>query len=341
MKKRASLNAGLLILIILSSIFNWIPNAQAAPNLTQALVRLDRMQGGAATTGTVCARPTTTATEGAVRITFPAGFTVGLTATWTTGVVTTGWPGSPTPSAWPTIQATGTSSGQVVTFTGGDLTVGTTYCFNWTLTTAVTNASAANNMIGSLETLTSGLVTIDKSSIAFSTITADTISVTGAVDPTFSFALPTNTDNFTTVLSNGATSTTTGSTATITTNARNGWTTWVKSANAGLVSASPGATTITSPGTYDGTPTTLSAGTTGYVMKVATSGATAAPAAEYTSPGADQGGTLLNSFQIAATGTAAAAADTVTFTERARVSTTQAAAGDYTDTLTVIAAGQF
>lgn len=340
MKKISLANVLLLLLAIILPIFYYAPAAMAAPNLTIAMVRLDRMKAATATTGTVCARPTTTATEGKVLVTFPAGFTVGLSATWTVNTTNIGWPGSPTPTAWPSI-ATGTSASQVVTFTSGDLTVGTTYCFNWALTTALTTASAANDMVGYIETQTGASVTIDKSAVAFSTITEDTILITGAVNPTFSFSLPTNTDNFSSVLSNGATASTSGSTATITTNARNGWTTWVKSANAGLVSASPGATTIATVGTYDGTPTTLSAGTTGYVLKVATSGGTSAPAAEYLSPGADQGGTLTTAYNIAASATAAAAAETVTFTERARVATTQPAAADYTDTLTVVAAGMF
>ena len=338
MKKVSLVNILTLVAALLAPIL-FSQKAQAAPNLTQAMVRTDRMKAAEATTGTVCARPTSTATEGKVLVTFPAGYTVGLSATWTTGVVTTGWPAGAV--AWPTIQAAGTSSGQIVTFTGGDLTVGTTYCFNWVLTTALTTASAANDMIGYIETQTGASATIDKSAVAFSTVSSDVIVITGSVNPTFSFALPTNTDTFTSALSNGATAETSGSAATITTNARNGWTTWVKSANAGLVSASPGATTIATVGTYDGTPTTLSAGTTGYVLKVATSGGTSAPAAEYLSPGADQGGTLTTAYNIAATETAVSSAETVTFTERARVATTQPPAADYTDTLTVIAAGMF
>ncbi|MCX6761751.1 MAG: hypothetical protein NTY33_02800 [Candidatus Moranbacteria bacterium] len=115
----------------------------------------------------------------------------------------------------------------------------------------------------------------------------------------------------------------------------------MKSANAGLVSASPGATTIATAGSIDGSPTTLSAGTTGYVLKVATSGGTSAAAGEYLSPGADQGGTLATAYNIAATETAPSNAETVTFTERARVATTQPPATDYTDTLTIVAAGMF
>jgi len=198
-------------------------------------------------------------------------------------------------------------------------------------------------MVGYVETQTGASATIDKSAVSFSTVTSDTISVTGSVNPTFSFSLPTNTDNFSTALSNGSTTATSGSTATIMTNARNGWTAWVKSANAALHSASPGATDITTVGSYP-TISTLSTSTTGYLLKVTTTngtGGAAAPAAGYTASGSDDGGALSTSFQLAAAGTSATGGDTVTLTERARVATNQPPAADYTDTLTVIAAGQF
>ena len=96
-------------------------------------------------------------------------------------------------------------------------------------------------------------------------------------------------------------------------------------------------------GTYP-TITTLSTSTTGYLLKVATTngtGGSCAPAAGYTTSGSDDGGALSTAFQIAAAGTASTAGDTATFTERARVATTQTPAADYTDTLTVVAAGMF
>jgi hypothetical protein len=343
MRSLSLINIASLIALLVLPILYFIPTAQAATNLTIAMVRLDRMMAATVTTGTVCARPTTALTEASVIVTFPTGFTVsGTVGDWTVNTTNLSWPGSPTPTAWPGIgTATAADNGtKAVTFPSTDLTVGTTYCFNWTSSAALTTSSAAANQVGSIETQTGAAATIDKSNIAFATITDDTISVTGAVNPTFSFSLPTNTDNFTAALTNGATAETSGSTATITTNARNGWTAWVKSANAGLVSASPGATTIATVGTYP-TITTLSAGTTGYLLKVTAAGGSAAPAAGYTTTGANDGGALSTTYKIAASDAAAAASDTVTFTERARVTTTQPPASDYTDTLTVVAAGQF
>lgn len=341
-RRTAILEIFSLLLIIVLPIF-LSERAQAAnPNLTFAMVRLDRMLAGTATTGTICVRPTSTAAENKVMVTFPAtgSWTVGVSANWAVSTTNIGWPTTGTVSAWTGVTA-GVASGQTVTFTGGgDMTVGTMYCFNWTNTAALTTGTAGDNQVGYVETQTSTPTTIDKSAVAFSTYTNDTISVTGAVNPTFSFALPTNTATFASPLVNTATVETNASVATITTNARAGWITWVKSANAALTSASPGATPIATVGTYDGTPSTLSGGAPGYVLKVTTTGATAAPNAEYVS-GTDQGGTLTTAFNIAASGTAAASGDTVSFIERARVSATQPPANDYTDTLTIVAAGQF
>ncbi len=47
-----------------------------AAALTQVLVRFDRMKVSTPTTGTVCAKPTTTSTEASVQVAFPAGYTV-------------------------------------------------------------------------------------------------------------------------------------------------------------------------------------------------------------------------------------------------------------------------
>ena len=348
MKKRTAKKIsvfGILFLVITLALpaFYFTQKAQAS-GLTKAMVRLDRVAASQPTTGTVCASPTTASTEAHVQVTFPAGFTVSTTVgNWTVNTTNTGWPGSPTPTAWPGIGTATAAAGQVVTFPSTDLTVGTTYCFNWANTAALsTPSSTGNGLLGSVTTQDSGPATIDSSQVAFSIITNDQISVTGTVNPTFTFSLPTNTDNFASALVNGSTTSTSGSVATITTNAHNGWTAWVKSANAALHSAST-SQNISTVGTYP-TITTLSAGTTGYLMKVATtngSGGNASPAAGYTTTGSDDGGALSASYVVAAAGTAATGGDTATFTERARVASTQAPANDYTDTLTVVAAGQF
>jgi len=321
-------------------------NEASAANLATAYVKLDRLRATTTTGGTVCARPTTVATEASVQVTFPAGFTLNTTAAnWTT--TTTNLPSGT--SAWPGIGTATAVAGQVATFPSTDLTVGTTYCFNFDGVATLTNATAGNDKVGTITTRDSVPATIDNASFALSIVSDDQIVVTAVVPPIFSFALSGNTDAFTGNLSPSAVTSTSGRTATVATNANNGWVTWVKSANAGLNSAVTGAS-IATAGTLNDTPTDLS-GTTGYALDVdvTTDSATgtgvvsqgAAYGAEYNGVGANSGGTLSSTFQAIASSTGTTDGDVLTLTERARVTAVQAAANDYTDTLTVIAAGRF
>ena len=116
-------------LLVLSSALPLFTALPAHADLGQASVRFDRMQISTATTGTVCAKPTTTATEADVQVTFPTGYTLGTAANFTVNTTNTAWPTGGT--AWPSIATATNVTGQVVTFPSGDLTVGTLYCFNW------------------------------------------------------------------------------------------------------------------------------------------------------------------------------------------------------------------
>ena len=327
--------------------------AQAA-GLANVTVRLDRMMAGQTTGGTICARPTTTDTETLVKVTFPTGFTVNTTAAnWTTSV--TNLPANPagyTVSAWPGIGAAASSvSGQDVTFASTDLTPGTTiYCFNFAATNTLTTGSVSSAYVGAVTTQKAGPTTIDSSSYNLATITDDTITITAVVPPNFTFSIAGgNTDTFSGNLSSASVVSTAGKTATITTNAANGWVAWVKSANAGLNSATA-ATNIATAGTLDNTPTDLAA-TTGYVLDTSfTDSATAGTGtvsqatgygAEYAGNGTTSGGTLSTTFQPIAAANGVTDGDTITLKERVKISAIQKAANDYTDTLTVIAAGRF
>jgi hypothetical protein len=338
---------GVLALLVISLVC-FISVAHAAPNFTWARVRLDRMAASTATTGTVCAKPGVSATEGKVIVKFPSDFTINTTlANWTINTSPQGWSETgPQPTGWLGIGTSAVAAdngAKTVTFNSGDLIAGTAYCFNWSNATALTTGASASNLQGYVNTQTAGSVDIEKTAVAFAIIgsNADLITITAQVNPTFSFSLSGNTAPFSGALQNSATTETSGITATITTNAPNGWTTWVKSANAALHSASPGATDINTVGTYDGNLSTLSGGSPGYVLKVATSGGSSDAAKEYKAVGADDGGTLTTTYNYAAFSSAAASGDTVTFYGRARVSNTQVPASDYTDTLTVVAAGMF
>ena len=339
--KKISLATGSLLLggLAVSPVF--VDTAGAA-NLTSVTVKLDRVKASTLTGGTVCATPATLAIETNVKVTFPTGYGVNATATnWT--VTTTNLPTGTT--AWPGINTATNVTGQVVTFPSTDLTVGTEYCFNFA--SALTTAAAGNSQVGSVTTSTG--TDLDTAQYALATIADDQIVVSATVTPIFTFALSGNTDTFSGALSPSSVISTSGKTASIATNADSGWIAWVKSANQGLLSASAGKT-ITTTGTVNGAAETLTTGTEGYGLDVdittdsATGDGTVSQAANY---GAEYNGTattvgaLSSTFQAIAASNGTTAGDVLTLTERATISAVTPAASDYTDTLTVIAAGRF
>ncbi len=331
-----------LLLVILAPLF-FAETAEAA-NLQQAWVRFDRMATATATTGMVCAKTAVAdVTESDVAVTFPTGFTVSATTgNWT--VTTTNIPSGSTAWAGIGTATTANAGTRVVTFPSSNLTANTLYCFNWSNTAALTTGSTGASQTG---TIASG-----GNSSTFSTAIvsagADLIGVTATVPATFTFSLSANTDTFASALSTTA-QLSNGVTATIATNAASGWVAWVKSANAALNSVSTGAT-IATTGTVNDTVDTLSGGTYGYLLDVTftdsgTGTGTVTQAAgfgqEYDGNSSNSGGTLSTTFQPVAASSGTTDGDTVVLKELARVTAIQAAATDYADTLTVVAAGRF
>lgn len=335
-KRTAVLGIFSLLLVIFLPVF---AHTAEAASLQQAWVRFDRLKASTATTGMVCSKTAVAdVTESNVVVTFPTGFTLGLAATFT--VSTTNLPSGAT--AWTGIGTATDVTGQVVTFPSSNLTANTLYCFNWTNTSAVQTSTAGNDKTG---TIASGG---NSSGYATSVISDDQIVVSATVPATFTFSLSGNTDSFSSNLSTTTTSTT-GKTVTLATNAASGWVAWVKSANAALSSTSTSAT-IATAGSVDNSPTDL-ASTTGYVLDVdittdsGTGTGTVTQAsnygAEYAGTNTTSGGTLSTSFQPIAAADGTTDGDVLTLTERAKISAVQAAATDYTDTLTIVAAGRF
>jgi hypothetical protein len=357
----------LVVAILLGVIAQLLPSqAFAATGFQQAYVRLDRMKANTTTSGMVCATPATIATEASVVITFPSTYTLDTTAShWV--LTTTNIPGT----AWPGIGSNPTSVSNVaktITVASTDLTVGTQYCFNWKddgthgfpLTTA---ASAADNQQGEIETFTSTPTTIDLTEIAFSNIVDDHILVTATVPPSFAFTLDNGgggtSDSFGTLADTpaGVVNSTSGVTGTVVTNAKSGWIAWAKDTDRnpsaqGLRSATA-AYTIATAGVIDGTPSTLSGGAggaEGYGLAVQSntvgSGCTAATPGEYNDGGnTAKAGTFSNVFQVISqcTGGSPGTSNGSNFVlkERAAITGATPAATDYTDTITVVAAGNF
>ncbi len=248
---------------------------------------------------------------------------------------------------------------QELTFPSSDLASSSTlYCFNFSGTTTLTNGIAGRDLTGTIITKATGPTTIDSTSYATAIVSDDQVVVTASINQIFGMVFSGNTIALGTITP--GTVADDQVTVTIDTNATDGWIAWVKSANAALSSAATGAS-IPTAGTVDNTPSNL-ASTTGYVLDVdidhdSTVGTgTITQAANYgqeysgtgtcNAGGGTQGGTLSTTFQpiAASNGTAAddgTAADRLALCAKVKVDAGQAPATDYTDTLTVVAAGRF
>lgn len=335
MIKRVNLVEFLSALVILVAVsFKVIVPIVMAGNFSRATLRFDRMK-----TSTVSSMYVTFVPAGAGTVAKVKLYLTGATIAASPSINTTGLPSGVTalPGAFTVV-----GSGTAVTISGVTaLTIGTTYGFN--IATGITNGAAAGQLINTIRTTTSADATIDETRVASYFVTDDQIVITAQVPPIFTFVLSGNTDTFTTDLSSSSVVSTNGQTVTVTTNAAKGWTGWVRSANQALTSITTGQSIGTTG--LVGTPSTCQAATDCYVLNslVTTTGAgTGALTSDagYTG-GATQGGTLSSSFQTFAARTGTTDGDVITLKSRATIVATKAAAGDYTDTLTVVGAGNF
>lgn len=335
----------LTTVFLFSFLFVFSASDAQAAQLTEAYLRLDRLTASTTTGGTVCVKVATTgSTDATIRVSFPTGFTVNGTASnWT--VTTTNLPAGA--SAMPGITTASSVSSQDVTFPISDISSGTTlYCFNFSGSSTLTNPTAGNDKTGTIYVEASGPTTIDSGNYALSIISNDQIVVTATVPATFSLTLGSNSQALGT-LSTGSVSSGSGVAVTVATNAGNGWIGWVLSANAALDSATTG-DSIATTGTVDDTPSSLSAGTEGYVLDAdlttdsGTSGSGSVTIdAEYLGADTSSGGALSTTFTEFATADGPTDGDVITLIPRAAISGLTQAASDYTDTLTVVAAGHF
>jgi len=344
-----------LVLIFLLFLFAFYPllspvKTFAAPT---AYFMPDRMLTSTSTGGSVCFNPTSNETTvGQMAISFPGNGTQGAASF---GVNTTGsnwtWDTTNIPpgtTAFPGTASTSTVSTNTVTFkvsTAQTLNTGTTYCLHFTGTNTLTTPTAANsNLTGTIQlNNTSGtLLTGESDSYATASVSNDQLAVTASVGQTFSFSLTAGNHALGALSSSTVTSSPSTSTGTISTNARNGYTVWVKSANGALLSTSTGAT-ITAGTFASGSNVVDLSSNTGYVLDCQNSTNTPcnAGSANFKGNGSTSGGKLPTTFQVLAGGSAPTTSDAFTLAARAKISTTQTPASDYADTITVSAAGQF
>ena len=323
-------------LLAFAGVFAVLQSQASAGALSTASVRFDRMKISQQTTGTVCAKTATVGVENQVQVTFPTGYTLGAAGTFTTSTTNLSWPTSANP--WPTIGASASGvAGQVVTFTSGDLTANTLYCFNWTNASAVqVKSSASASNVGTVAT------NLDSASYTTASLTDDSIAVTATVPQAFSFALSANTDGLGTLSSGSVTASPTPRTVTVDTNSANGWYVWAKDATTGLNSPS---TSSTIASTTPGTNSTLSVGNEGYNMGVGSSQVggtgTISVAAPFVGGSLGKGGGLDTTLRTIASSNGTAKTAVLTLTNNAAISTTTVPAADYADTITVVGGGLF
>lgn len=348
LSKDSLISIGLSLLLMGLTLYPLFSPSRAQAAVTESFVRFDRLATGSAISGSACLETTTSGTETGVIIVFPSDWTISQTAgNWT--VTTTNLPTAAdgtAATAWPSINTATAVNGLSVRFPSGNLAnAGEFYCFNFTGASS-TVGPAGNNKTGQLKT-EGGSPFVDAVDWATSVVStdADQITVTASVSASMTFSLSGNTASLGT-LSSGSTNAASGITQTVSTNARNGWISWIKSgtdggSGVGALHSTVANADIDSPGSFNGTPETLTT-TGGYVLDVNTGTGSPNIHAEYNGSGADDGGHLsFSQFRQTAYATAPADGNTVSLVVKARSSNTTPAAADYTDTLTVVAAGSF
>lgn len=362
---------------IVGAVFSMVPKAEAAA-FTRAMVRLDRLTGTTATGGRVCVVPATTDTEGKIIVRFPTtaatDFVVNSTAAnWTTNATFESgftFNGGAVTAMPITGNVASSVSGKDVTFTlSSDLTVGTSYCFNFSATSTLTTSSAgaAASVFAYLETQRSDNTQIDKTFWGVTIISNETVTVSAVVAPFFTMALNGSTDTFATNLSSSAVNTSNGNrTIQVDTNALNGWIVWAKGTNFKTVTD-----TGTNPANRHGALTSVTAG--GYAISNNTTNALASPSASHAFSGGSEdyglattintdgagGGTVaLNAvyngttagnagvidptqYRPIASANGTATADILNIRMLVTISNATPPGADYTDTLTYVGAGQF
>jgi hypothetical protein len=351
---------GFGLALALQAFVPFLSLSASAGNLTNTLVRVDRLAQSQSTGGMVCAKPTTASTEAHVQVTFPGSGTQGsnsfgvnsTASNWTT--TTTNLPSGAT--AWLGIGTATNVSGATVTFPSSDLVVGTLYCFNFaSASTLSTPTNNGTNLTGSVTTQDSVPSTIDSGAWAVTIVGAgaDQVTVSATVNPAFSMSLSTTTDGLGTLTTGSVATSGSAIQATVSTNAANGWYLWGKDSQAGLHSTNATYTIASNCSSGAGTNTTLSAGTEGYNLGATVgaqgsgSGGTAATSGTglvFDNAGGTAGkgaGLCSTNYQTIANSNGTANAARIDMKNNAAISGVTKPGTDYTDLETFVGAGLF
>ncbi|HVW23302.1 MAG TPA: hypothetical protein VHB51_02380 [Candidatus Saccharimonadales bacterium] len=343
--------------ILGTSLF--MPALAGATSLNQAGLRLGRLlvsagSGGAGdgndllVTVKFHTNPTSVAK---LKLTFDSNFTL---TDGTPTPTTTDFPDTPASiTALPgTLASTVTDSSHTILVTGitsASLDNSTLFGFNIPAG-SITNPSSAGQYSIDVESEDSGGAAIDSTTVPVSIVDGsaeyDQVTVNASVAPNFSFSLGANSDTVPTA-DPSAPQTSSGVNMLISTNSPLGYTAYVRSANGGLLSSSASHTIAT--GTFDGSPDSLGNGVTDYTF-VPSSGSlcttscsgSVAYDGEYNVADGTHGGAFNGTnFASFVARSGYSGGDNFTLKERVRVDATVPYANDYSDILTIVAAGNF
>ena len=349
MYKTKKLQIAVVILVLTLANLIYLPKVLATTYLTHSSTIFTNMDSGGASS-IILTFETSASNTGTTLSVVMSGWTgsggTGTVATSQTPATTFGGedceaitgatahlPGTPT--------AAGTAATGTITFSGiTAMTGGTQYC------TVLTSAITANPTSTGQGTATITAGTDASAPTEFDIISNDQVVVTATVPPSFTLALSTNADALGTL----STSSVVGSsgtpvTATVNTNAKNGWFLWGSDANTGLTSATQ---TYTIPSKTPGTNATITTAAANYLTGLPAGGITQGSGAgttsattAYASSGSGNGSGLDATMRQMASSTGTANGAVVTIKEYASIIATTPAATDYTDTITLVGAGSF
>lgn len=333
--KAASL---LFVLLLIVQVLLILPRAGAA-SLSSTYVRLNRLSTGATTPFRLVF---TTASAGATSV------SVNFTAAWTSasGLVNATQSVSSASCAADTGATalpgsiTAAGSGSTVTISSVTALAATTaYCVDLTSASAVTNPSSGtyNPVVTAGSDSTTTTVDIVGSN-------ADQINVSASVNPSFSFSLDSNSASLG-ALSAASPSASGTINALVSTNAASGWQVWAadNTGTPGLHSTTANKTIFYSPAVGNNA-AALSNGVEGYNFNSSdVSGTTCGTPTngKFYSNSAFTGSGLDGTLRSVVAVTGAADSCSVPMKVNASISNTTPAATDYTDTVTVVAAGLF
>jgi hypothetical protein len=352
-----------LLLVSVSYALLYPPKAEA---YTLAFVRLDRQYAGASLAGVVCLKPSAASqNDKKVIVGFPSTFNdIGPNTSWTVDTTAANLPSTTTGDAFTATAWPGISGPTVVDaatdaaiFTSTQLPLTTnTYCFHFTGgTSGSTVGVAGNNEYASFSTWQSPGPVVETVQYATSIVSGtngEQIQVNATVSASFTFSLSAGGGTAATsaaslplgILNTSAVVTSPYRvTATVTTNGQRGFLSWLKGTSTGLYSTTTGQSITTVP--YNGgSPTTLVPTTaTGYGAFAVTGTNSPTIATMYnTGDGGNAVGQVSNaSFALVASLTGTQTSTSFNIGVRAVPAATVPPASDYTDVLTIVAAGSF